>query len=240
MALREIVFDTETTGLSPADGDRVIEIGAVELENGFPTGRNFHVYINAEGRPVHPEAFNLHGISDEFLADKPKFRDIASAFLEFVSDANLVAHNAMFDIGFINAELARLNLPPVAADRVVDTLQIARKRHPMGPNSLDALCSRYAIDNSHRNKHGALLDAELLAEVYIEMIGGRQAALLLDAAETVAFVSGVEAVVIERRQRPSPLPSRLDAAAIKRHAAFVATLGEKPVWKNYSAPESEG
>jgi len=239
MALREIVFDTETTGLSPLDGDRVIEIGAVELENGFPTGRNFHVYINSDGRPVHPEAFNVHGISDAFLADKPRFADVAQAFLDFVSDANLVAHNAMFDMGFINAELARLSLPPISLDRVVDTLQIARKRHPMGPNSLDALCSRYAIDNSHRTKHGALLDAELLAEVYIEMNGGRQAALLLDAAELVVQTSGVDAIVVERRVRPAPLASRVDEEACARHAAFVSTLGDTAVWKRYSGAESE-
>lgn len=236
---REVVFDTETTGLSPADGDRLIEIGAVELENGFPTGRSFHVYINADGRPVHPEAFNVHGISDEFLADKPKFAAVARDFLDFVSDANLVAHNATFDIGFINAELARLNLPPIPAGRVVDTLQIARRRHPMGPNSLDALCSRYSVDNSRRTKHGALLDAELLAEVYIEMNGGRQAALVLDAVEIGTVVEVARTVAFERRQRPAPLPARLDEETIARHSAFVATLGESAIWNRYLAADAE-
>ena len=234
MARREIVFDTETTGLSPADGDRVIEIGAVELENGFPTGRSFHVYINADGRAVHPEALAIHGISDQFLADKPRFAEIAPAFLEFVSDANLVAHNANFDMGFINAELARLGIPAIEPARVTDTLQLARKRHPMGPNSLDALCSRYSVDNSHRTKHGALLDAELLAEVYIEMNGGRQAALVLDATVTVTGVAVVETVQLEARKRPRPLPSRLSGEELARHAAFVETLGDKAIWKNYA------
>jgi DNA polymerase-3 subunit epsilon len=234
--MREIIFDTETTGLSPADGDRVIEIGAVELEKGFPTGRSFHVYINPDGRQVHPDAERVHGISNADLAGKPVFSAIAADFLAFIDGARLVAHNAGFDMGFINAELARLELPPVAPDRVVDTLQIARRKHPMGPNSLDALCSRYGIDNSHRTRHGALLDAELLAEVYIELIGGKQAALVLDveAAGVDVLVAGEsEIVVAARRQRPAPLPPRLDAATLDRHAAFVAGLGDAAVWKRY-------
>lgn len=235
--MREIIFDTETTGLSPADGDRVIEIGAVELENGFPTGRSFHVYINPDGRQVHPDALRVHGITDQFLADKPVFSAIAAEFGAFIDGARLVAHNASFDMGFINAELARLGLAPVPSDRVVDTLQIARRKHPMGPNSLDALCSRYGIDNSHRTRHGALLDAELLAEVYIELIGGKQAALVLDVeiAGIEVTVSGETEVVVGRRQRPSPLAPRLDAAAAERHAAFVASLGEAAVWKRYQS-----
>ncbi|MCG6856519.1 MAG: DNA polymerase III subunit epsilon [Salaquimonas sp.] len=232
--MREIVFDTETTGLRAENGDRVIELGAVELENRFPTGRNFHVFINPDGKKVDPGAFDVHGISDEFLADKPKFADIVQDFLDFVSDANLVAHNAGFDMNFINAELARLGHAPIPWDRVIDTLAIARRRHPMGPNSLDALCARYSIDNSRRDKHGALLDSELLAEVYIEMNGGRQASLLLDASSTVETKSArVEQMSGERRQRTEPLPSRLTAEDLDRHRAFVEELGEDAIWKRY-------
>ncbi len=232
--MREIIFDTETTGLSADGGDRVIELGAVELENRFPTGRNFHVYINPDGKTVDPGAFDVHGISDEFLADKPKFADIVQDFLDFVAEGSLVAHNASFDMNFINAELARLDLPAFPADRVIDTLAIARRKHPMGPNSLDALCQRYAIDNSRRDKHGALLDSELLAEVYIELNGGRQASLLLDA-ETSSDSSG-ETIVLtggERRQRPAPLPDRISPEDLEEHRAFVETLGESAIWKRY-------
>jgi DNA polymerase III subunit epsilon len=234
-AMREIIFDTETTGLRPEDGERVIEIGAVELENRFPTGRSFHVYLNPQGRPVHPDALRVHGITDQFLADKPAFSAIAAEFMAFIDGAHLVAHNAGFDIGFINAELARIGLPPIHADRVVDTLQIARRKHPMGPNSLDALCSRYGIDNAHRTRHGALLDAELLAEVYIELNGGKQAALILDVdlQATVTVGGDTEVVISARRQRPAPLPPRIDEAALARHAAFIATLGEAALWKRY-------
>ena len=233
--MREIIFDTETTGLRPEDGERIIEIGAVELENRFPTGRSFHVYLNPQGRPVHPDALRVHGITDQFLADKPAFPAIASDFMEFIAGAQLVAHNAAFDIGFVNAELARIGLPPIHADRVVDTLQIARRKHPMGPNSLDALCGRYGIDNAHRTKHGALLDAELLAEVYIELNGGKQAALILDVElqATVTVGGEMEVVIAASRQRPVPLPPRLDEAVIARHAAFIATLGEGALWKRY-------
>ncbi len=237
--MREIIFDTETTGLRHDQGDRVIEIGAVELENGFPTGRSFHTYINTQGRPVHPEAQRVHGISDADLADKPTFPQIAEAFLAFVTDAVLVAHNASFDMGFINAELARLNIPPIAQDRVIDTLQIARRKHPMGPNSLDALCSRYGIDNSHRTKHGALLDAELLAEVYIELNGGKQAALILDADLNVSVTSengdnSADTAFEGRRNRTQPLPERLTRGEIERHKLFVETLGPEAIWARYS------
>ncbi len=233
--MREIIFDTETTGLSPDSGDRVIEIGAVELENGFPTGRSFHVYINPGGRKVHPDALRVHGITDEFLSDKPVFEAVAADFAGFIDGARLVAHNASFDMGFINAELARLGHAPVPGERVIDTLQLARRKHPMGPNSLDALCARYGIDNSHRTRHGALLDAELLAEVYIELIGGKQAALVLDAAASTSIsVTGESEIVISaRRQRLVPLSPRLDAETIQRHEAFTATLGEGALWKRY-------
>ena len=169
--MREIVFDTETTGLDSRI-ERVIEIGAIELVNRFPTGRTFHVYINPDGRPIDPEAQAVHGISMADLAGKPVFGGIIDDFCAFIDGAALVAHNAGFDIGFLNAEFARYGRPPIEQSRVVDTLAIARRKHPMGPNSLDALCRRYGVDNSHRTRHGALLDSGLLAEVYIEVIGG--------------------------------------------------------------------
>ncbi len=228
--MREIIFDTETTGLDARE-DRIIEIGGIELDNRFPTGRTFHVYINPQGRPVHPDALAVHGISDAMLADKPVFPAIAGDFAAFVEGARLVAHNASFDIGFVNAEFARVGLPPIAPDRVVDTLAIARRKHPMGPNSLDALCRRYGIDNSHRTKHGALLDSELLAEVYIELVGGKQAALGLEVAAADAGRLVVESEVrVTLRPRPAPLAPRLSEAEIAAHAALVAQLGEKSLW----------
>ncbi|MEL6423242.1 MAG: DNA polymerase III subunit epsilon, partial [Pseudomonadota bacterium] len=179
--MREIVFDTETTGLDPKTGDRVVEIGCVELRDHFPTGNTYHQYINPE-RDMPDDAFRIHGLSTAFLSDKPVFADIAAAFLEFIDDAILIAHNANFDINFLNHELGNLDLPVLGQDRVVDTLALARRKHPGGSNSLDALCRRYGIDNSSRTLHGALLDSEILAEVYLEMIGGHQAALNLAAS----------------------------------------------------------
>lgn len=230
--MREIIFDTETTGLENRL-DRVIEIGGVELFNHFPTGRTFHVYINPGDRKVHPDALAVHGITDDFLKDKPPFSAVVQELLEFFDGAKWIAHNATFDMGFINAELDRLGLPPVPNDQVVDTLSLARRKHPMGPNSLDALCRRYGIDNSHRTKHGALLDSELLAEVYIEMIGGRQAALGLVGAEQVTAVIEVEDVDVFTLQRPRPLPPRMTEAEIAAHAALVNSLGEKALWARY-------
>jgi DNA polymerase III subunit epsilon len=228
--MREIVFDTETTGLDARD-DRIIEIGGVELVNRFPTGRTFHHYINPQGRSVHAEALAVHGISNAQLADKPTFDAISAKFLDFIDGAKLVAHNAAFDIGFVNMELARLGQPAVDPGRIVDTLALARRKHPMGPNSLDALCRRYGIDNSHRTKHGALLDSELLAEVYIELVGGKQAALGLEvvvqATPEKLRVDGV-AIIIEAR--PRPLPSRLSPEEEMAHAAMVAEIGEKAIW----------
>src|SRR6478735_6682867 len=194
--MREIIFDTETTGLDNRI-DRIIEIGGIELFNHFPTGNTLHIYISPGDQKVHPDALAVHGITDEFLKDKPSFADVAQQIIDFFGDAKWIAHNATFDMGFINAELARLDLPPILPDRVLDTLSMARRKHPMGPNSLDALCRRYGIDNSHRTKHGALLDSELLAEVYIEMIGGRQTALgLAGPARQRADDVSVEEVVI--------------------------------------------
>lgn len=232
--MREIIFDTETTGLDRLD-DRVIEIGGVELVNRFPTGRTFHVYINPEGKVVHPDALAVHGISNDQLADKPLFAGILHDFLDFIDGAKLIAHNAMFDMGFINAELNRLGHPPIHNDRVIDTLALARRKHPMGPNSLDALCRRYGIDNSHRTMHGALLDSQLLAEVYIELIGGKQAALGLTIAEQsnnqqTSDASGL--IVISRR--PVPLAPRLTETEKLAHAKLVEKIGEKAIWMERS------
>ena len=232
--MREIIFDTETTGLDPKQ-ERIIEIGAVELENRFPTGRTFHYYIYPDGRKVDPGAFAVHGISDADLAGKPLFSAIADAFLEFVGDGKLVAHNAGFDKSFLNAVLERINRLPVADEVFIDTLAIARRRHPMGPNSLDALCKRYGISNAHRTKHGALLDSELLAEVYIEMSGGRQAGLGLSTVETQAAGSGSSITLDLGRlpQRPAALPPRLTANEKAAHELLVSGLGDEAVWKRY-------
>ena len=229
--MREIIFDTETTGLD-ARADRIIEIGGVELVNRFPTGRTFHHYINPQGRQVHPDALAVHGITDAQLADKPTLDMIAADFVSFFDGSRLVAHNACFDMGFVNAELARIGAATIEAERVVDTLALARRKHPMGPNSLDALCRRYGIDNGHRTKHGALLDSELLAEVYIELIGGKQAALGLEIVEEIS-PSGVTAISVEMTivTRERPLPARLTEAERAAHAELVAQLGEAAVWK---------
>lgn len=238
--MREIIFDTETTGLD-SRADRVIEIGGVELVNRFPTGRSFHVYINPQGREVNPEALAVHGISNADLVDKPTFDAIALEFLEFIDGARLVAHNAHFDLGFINAEFARCGHPLIETHRIVDTLAIAKRKHPMGPNSLDALCRRYGIDNSHRTQHGALLDSELLAEVYIEMIGGRQTALGLGSSNGSSARSrqsdDAEDAVADVLARPNPLPSRVSEEELSAHAALVAKLGVKGIWSKYRTSE---
>ena len=233
--MREIILDTETTGLDNKL-DRIIEIGGVELENHFPTGRTLHLYINPGDRKVHPDALAVHGITDESLQDKPPFADVAEQILDFFGDARWVAHNANFDMGFINAEFNRIGLPPVAPERVTDTLALARRKHPMGPNSLDALCRRYGIDNSHRKWHGALLDSELLAEVYIEMIGGRQAALGLGTAESgrKTLVEVEDEVIEPISARPAPLAPRLSQEDQAAHSAMVAKMGGKAIWAKYS------
>ncbi|TKT82802.1 DNA polymerase III subunit epsilon [Aquamicrobium sp. LC103] len=228
--MREIIFDTETTGLDNQD-DRIIEFGGVELVNRFPTGRTFHVFINPQGRSVHPEALAVHGISDAQLVGEPTFEAISAKLLDFIEDATLIAHNANFDIGFLNAEFARLGVAPVDPSLVVDTLAIARRKHPMGPNSLDALCRRYGIDNSHRTKHGALLDSELLAEVYIELIGGKQAALSLEVQSNAVEEQGdMEAFGTTTLVRPRPLAPRLSEADLAAHRELVAELGSEPIW----------
>ena len=226
--MREIILDTETTGLDPATGDRIVEIGAVELLNHLPTGRTFHVYINPE-RDMPKEAEAVHGLSSAFLKDKPVFGAIAQDFLQFIGEDVLIIHNASFDMAFINAELGFLRMPAIPPERVIDTLHIARQKHPGAGNSLDALCRRYGIDNSKRSKHGALLDSELLAEVYLELIGGRQTALVLEAAVTRKAAAVVATQLAQ--QRSVPLPSRLTENERMAHAAFVAELGDQALWK---------
>ncbi len=233
--MREIIFDTETTGLDNRT-DRVIEFGGVELVNRFPTGRTFHAYFNPQGHPVHPEALAIHGLSDEFLADKPTFAAAAAELMAFLEGAVLVAHNAGFDLGFMNAELKRSGMSLITIDRVIDTLAIAKRKHPMGPNSLDALCRRYGIDNSRRTKHGALLDSELLAEVYIELIGGKQAALVLDVQEGGEDDRDSEIVVVHADyRRTRPLQPRLSESEAEAHAALVSKLGDKALWREIEA-----
>jgi DNA polymerase III subunit epsilon len=228
--VREIVLDTETTGLDPSSGHRLVEIGCIELVNRFPTGRTFHRYVNPE-RDIPAEAFAVHGISAEFLKDKPGFAAIADELLAFLGDAALVIHNAQFDLGFINAELERAARPLLQRERLVDTLLLARRKYPAGPNRLDDLCARYAIDNSRRTKHGALLDAELLAEVYVELIGGRQASLILvDTSRSAAAAGNGGAIVLPR---PVPIAPRLSDDELAAHAQFVARLGDKAIWLDY-------
>ena len=227
--MREIVFDTETTGLDPVSGHRVVEIGGVELLNGIPTGKTFHHYLDPQ-RDMPVEAFNVHGLSIEFLTGKPLFKDIVDEWVEFTAGAKLVAHNAEFDFRFMTAELVAVGRPALDLERMVDTLTLARRRHPGSPVSLDALCSRYGIDNSRRTKHGALLDAEILAEVYAELNGGRQTNLVFAGPATRGW-GGVS--TIERRTRPVPLAPALSATEVASHAAFVAGLGGDVLWYRY-------
>lgn len=237
--MREISFDTETTGLNPRGGDRLVEIGGVELINHIPTGNICHLYINPE-RDMPEEAFRVHGLSEEFLSDKPKFAEVVDEFLAFVGDGTLVIHNAAFDMGFINMELERAGRPIIPDTQVIDTLALARRKHPTGPNSLDALCSRYNIDNSRRVKHGALLDAEILAEVYLELIGGRQTALGLvmeteEAGETGSSAEIEPGVLLKfnAKSRPTPLRCLISEAEAKAHADFIAGMGDDAIWKKY-------
>jgi DNA polymerase-3 subunit epsilon len=225
--MREIVLDTETTGFDPETGDRIVEIGGVELWNHMPTGRVYHQYINPE-RAMPQEAFEVHGLGDDFLRDKPLFKDIAGAFADFVGDAKLVIHNASFDMKFINAELGWLKLPAIPWERAVDTLMIARKRFPGAPASLDALCRRFAIDNSARTLHGALLDAQILAEVYLELIGGRQPGFMLGGLASNA--GGTSEATWRPQPRPRPLPPRITEAEEAAHRAFVEKLGPDALW----------
>lgn len=230
--MREIVLDTETTGLDPDSGDRIVEIGAVELLRHVPTGDTFHRYINPE-REVPKEAVDVHGLDEDFLRDKPAFGAIAQEFLAFIGDAKLVIHNAAFDLKFLNAELRWLALPQIDEARALDTLEIARRKFPGSPASLDALCRRFGIDNSKRDLHGALLDSEILAKVYLELIGGRQPDLLVATGDEASVATEVGA-----QWRPGPRPVRLGSRVTpgeeKAHAELVARLGKDSVWQRLS------
>ena len=227
--MREIVLDTETTGFEPSEGHRIVEIGAVELLNKMPTGRTYHQYINPE-RAMPKEAFEVHGLGDDFLRDKPVFKTIARAFIEFVGESTLVIHNAAFDMKFLNAELKTLGHPGLPMSQSLDTVAMARRKFPGAPASLDALCRRFGIDNSAREKHGALLDCELLAEVYLELIGGRQPDFVLAtaAAQTAAHQRNTQAG--RAKARPSVLASRLTEDEQAAHQAFLAKMGDAAVW----------
>ncbi len=232
--MREIDLDTETTGLDPGQGHRLVEIGAVEIVNQIATGAVFHVLINPE-REVPEEAFRIHGHSTASLADKPNFAAVVDDFLAFIGEDRLVIHNAEFDLRFLNAELATLGRPPLLADRVTDTLLLARRKHPGAPNNLDALCDRYRIDRSKRARHGALLDAEILVEVYGELTGGRQRSLSFAMVETAR---GDGLVAMSKRARPAPLPERTSQAELDAHSALIDALGESAIWRRY-APSAD-
>ena len=229
--MREVVLDTETTGFEPSEGHRIVEIGAVELDNHMPTGRVYHQYINPQ-RLMPKEAFEVHGLGDDFLRDKPVFKAIGQAFVDFIGDAKLVIHNAAFDIKFLNHELKQIGLQPIEWARAIDTLAIARQKFPGSPASLDALCRRFGVDNTAREKHGALLDSEILAEVYLELIGGRQPDFGLASQPTKsASTSDTPGAETWRpRPRPEPLAPRLTEAEAAAHAALVAKLGAAALW----------
>jgi DNA polymerase III subunit epsilon len=228
--MREIVLDTETTGLDPAAGHRIVEIGCVELINCIPTGRVWHAYVNPE-RDIPQAASQVHGLTLEFLRDKPTFPVLAQELLDFIEGAMLVMHNAEFDFRFLNAELERVPHPGLSWERVVDTLALARRRHPGAPCSLDALCKRYSVDLTARDKHGALLDSRLLASVYVELVGGHQAKL--EFGIDGRSISGLQFGTQAARARPEPLPPRLIPEELAAHQAFVATLGPKAIWLQY-------
>jgi DNA polymerase-3 subunit epsilon len=222
-------MDTETTGLDPRNGDRLVEIACVEVFNYIPTGRTYHQYVNPE-RDMPQEAFAVHGLSAQFLSDKPVFSDVVADFMEFVGDAKMVFHNASFDMSFINMELGRVAREAVPSVRIVDTLALARRKHPGGPNTLDALCKRYGIDNSTRTLHGALLDAQLLAEVYLQLSGGQQPVLDLSLANAAAARDQAGGAILAR---PAPLPVVLDENEIAAHKAFIDGLGGEVLWRQY-------
>jgi DNA polymerase III subunit epsilon len=231
--MREIVLDTETTGLDPFQGHRLVEIGCIELFNRIPTGQIFHRYLNPE-RDMPEEAFAVHGLTDGFLKDKPLFAEVVDDLISFLGEAPLVIHNAGFDVGFLNAEFERVGRPAIARERMIDTLLIARRKYPGGSNRLDDLCARYAIDNSRRTKHGALLDAELLAEVYVELIDARQAQLILSQAAMPGLATG-EPIIL--RARIVPLAVRISEEERAAHRAFIASLGDHAIWRDYLSPD---
>jgi DNA polymerase-3 subunit epsilon len=228
--MREVALDTETTGLDHRTGDRVVEIGCVELINHIPSGETWHEYINPE-RDMPTTAFEVHGLSQEFLSDKPLFVNLADSFLNFIGDSILVIHNASFDIGFLNAELEAVDRPLISMDRVVDTLGLARRKHPGSPANLDALCRRYQIDISARNKHGALLDSEILAKVYAELIGGHQAWLEFKSDRHGDHKNAISNSQVN--MRPRPLVSRLTSEERELHQQFISNLSDKPLWDLY-------
>ncbi len=228
--MREIVLDTETTGLDPNSGDRLVEIGGVELINHMPTGETYHQYINPE-RDMPEGAFAVHGLSSEFLSDKPVFASIAQEFLDFIGDSKLVIHNAAFDMKFLNAELKWINKPQLPWSQAIDTLDMARKKYPGAQNSLDALCRRFGI-TTERELHGALLDSQILAEVYLELIGGRQPDFMLSVVKTDAGGKAEHSEYIPPK-RPTPLPPRISEAEARAHAEFVEKLGENAIWKQF-------
>jgi DNA polymerase-3 subunit epsilon len=236
--MREIVLDTETTGFEPSEGHRIVEIGAIELVNHMPTGRTYHQYLNPE-RPMPKEAFDVHGLGDNFLRDKPLFAACADAFLAFVGDSKMIIHNAAFDMKFLNAELQKVGRPALPWAQAIDTVAMARARFPGSPASLDALCRRFGVDNSKREKHGALLDSEILAEVYLELIGGRQPDLVLsDAGSQNSNRSGGGAQSDSDWRpapRPSPLASRITDAERDLHAQMILSMGEAALWKKHGA-----
>lgn len=225
--MREIIFDTETTGLDPNSGDRMVEIGCIEMVNRVSTGETFHAYFNPE-RDMPPQAEAVHGLSATFLSDKPKFVELVDQFLEFIGDSPLVAHNAGFDLGFLNMEMTNCGLDPLPRERTIDTVAMARMRHPGAKNSLDALCTRYGIDRSHRTKHGALLDAELLAQVYVELTGGRQIGLELAAEQSGSVVAIVSTLTRNRPFRPAR-PHTASPEELAAHAEFVGKI-VAPLW----------
>ena len=227
--MREIVLDTETTGLDPLQGHRLVEIGCVELVNRIPSGQVFHRYLNPE-RDMPAEAFAVHGLSADYLKDKPRFAEVVEEMIAFIGDAPLVAHNALFDLGFLNAELERSGRVSLGRERLVDTLMLARRRHPGGSNRLDDLCTRYGVDISRRTKHGALLDAELLAEVYVELVGGRQASLVLVESGRAMADGRPIAIALTR---PATLAPRLSEEELAAHTAFIAGLGDNAIWRQY-------
>jgi DNA polymerase-3 subunit epsilon len=234
--MREIILDTETTGLSPTEGHRLVEIGCLEIVNQIATGAVYHVLINPE-RDVPDDAYRIHGHSTAFLADKPVFAKIAPEFLAFIGLDRLVIHNAEFDMRFINAELAKIGHDPIPSARVLDTLALARRKHPGAPNSLDALCDRYRIDRSRRIKHGALLDAEILVEVYGELLGGRQRSLVFSANDRAVRSQGTP--IVERKFRSAPLLALLTEAERLAHANHISTLGESAIWRRYEDRPAE-
>lgn len=236
--MREIVLDTETTGFEPKKGDRLVEIGCIELYNRIPTGREYHAFINPE-RDMPASAEAIHGLSTDFLRDKPVFGVVVTGFLEFIADDPLVIHNATFDVGFLNHELELLGLKPLSFDRVVDTLALARRRHPAGPNSLDALCKRYGIDNSMRTKHGALMDSLLLAGVYVELLGERQAALGLQSSTASGLYSVGRSAREPAKPRSAPLKPRLSKDHVAAHRAFIELLGGKALWHKFWRSETD-